>query len=120
MSKMLGVETLVRKLEGLATKSRKDASLSVKVVYLAPYSTFVHEDMQAVHQNGRAKFLSTPARENRQKYADIVTRKIKNHRSWAEALTVAGQTLLKDSQELVPVLTGTLKASGVVMLVPGR
>jgi hypothetical protein len=118
VTKMEGVDVLVRKLQGLAAKSRKNAEASIRVGFNAPYALIVHEDLTAHHTNGVAKFLEIPLRQNRAKYAAIVTRMIKNHRSWQEALLAGGQALLVDSQSLCPVDTGFLRDSGYAMVTP--
>jgi hypothetical protein len=84
----------------------------VRVAYTAPYAVYVHEDLTKAHPNGQAKFLEQPMRELRGPMQDIIKRRLKSKRSLEDAITPAAKMLFARSQELVPVLSGFLKASG--------
>lgn len=66
--------------------------------------------------HGQAKFLEQPARENQAKYAHIVSSVIEETGNVQDGLVAAGLALQADAQELVPILTGNLKASAFTEL----
>lgn len=70
---------------------------------------------------GRAqpKFLEGPFRRNAKTYAAIVRKALAAGRTMAQALVLAGLQLQRDSQLLVPVDTGNLKASAFTRLEAG-
>jgi CRISPR/Cas system-associated exonuclease Cas4 (RecB family) len=55
-------------------------------------------------------------REMRRELGSIIYDAIESGKTPEEALMMAGEALLKASQELVPVDTGTLKESGYVQV----
>ena len=59
----------------------------------------------------QSKFLETPAREKRDEIAGIVRTAVKNGATLEKALVLGGLFLQAESQKLVPVDTGKLKAS---------
>jgi CRISPR/Cas system-associated exonuclease Cas4 (RecB family) len=83
----------------------------VAVGFTQAYAIYVHEDMEAHHPVGQAKYLEQPARELRQDLGNIVTTILKAGESLSHALLTAGLRLQREAQELVPVDTGALKAS---------
>ena len=65
----------------------------------------------------QAKFLEKPVREMGRpggELAQIVTEQVTHGVPLVKALLVAGEALLRASQEIVPVETGNLKGSGFV------
>jgi hypothetical protein len=52
--------------------TRKTGPLSVEVGYSAAYAIYVHENLEARHTNGEAKFLQRPLREHEDKIIKIV------------------------------------------------
>lgn len=57
-------------LKGSAfTRKKPDDAKAVEVGYNAAYAIYVHENLEAHHPNGQAKYLETPMR---QKQDDIV------------------------------------------------
>lgn len=60
---------------------------------------------------GQAKFLEQPARELGPEFSRIVFEAMKNGAKLVQALYIAGLRLQRESQLLVPVETGNLKAS---------
>lgn len=108
-----------RILAALEARMRKYAQpKTVEVTYSAPYAVFVHEDLTARHPHGgSAKFLETPARQHRDQMARIISGALVRGRTLDQALLEAGQFLLARSQEIVPVDTGLLKASGSVRII---
>jgi hypothetical protein len=99
----------VRKLQDLAKAAQKE--VSVAVGYTADYALPVHENMEARHEIGQAKFLEEPARQNAPKYAGIIVEAINAGKTVTQAYVLAGLELQRDSQLLAPVLTGNLRGS---------
>lgn len=98
-----------------ARKKHEDAP-DVVVGYSAPYAVFVHENLEAHHPNGKAKFLSDPARRLSVAIAEKVAHAIRRGLDWSEAQLIGGYFLLRASQRECPVRTGFLRASGFVRL----
>ena len=88
------------------------------VIYDAPYAVSVHENVNAFHPAGQAKFLETPARERRADMAQKVEDGLKAGKTLEQANLDAARLLLEASLPLVPVQTGRLKASGRVEAQP--
>jgi hypothetical protein len=108
-----GKDKLIRALK----KATEDRSKSAKVTvgYEAPYSIFVHEDLEAYHEPpGSAKYLETPSRENTKVLSAIVRKAAEAGKPLSEALREAGEYLLERSREVVPIDTGYLYLSGFV------
>lgn len=84
------------------------------VGYSAPHALSVHEDLEAYHDDGQAKFLEQPARELRPQLTGTVTNSVKKRRNLEEGIREACELLLSMSQKLVPVDTGELRDSGFV------
>lgn len=84
----------------------------VIVGYTAEYAIFVHENLEANHPNGgQAKYLEQPAREYQKRMAKMVADYLKQGMPLAQALYLTGLFLQGESQKLVPVDTGNLRAS---------
>ncbi len=132
-----GLDIFAKKAKQIADKLRKKAKAAVKdngayaVIYSTgkfqdwgsfrstqqkEYAVFVHENLDAVHPHGQAKFLEQPFREHKQELKDIV----KKHAARTGqagggvrfGLLQASRRLLALSQKLVPTETGLLKKSG--------
>jgi len=85
---------------------------AVIVGYTAQYAIYVHENLEANHPNGgQAKYLEQPAREMQAELAQIVKDRLNRGQTLEQALYVAGLKLQGESQKLVPVDTGNLRAS---------
>jgi hypothetical protein len=111
MAVVLGADKVVKALWAKADKARKDWAARLQVGYAAPYALFVHEDMQAVHPVGQAKFLEQPARTMRRQLADLLAARLRTG-TVRQALGEVGEALLAASLPLVPVKSGRLKESG--------
>jgi hypothetical protein len=62
---------------GTTEPARRQGNKFIKrLKYGANYSLFVHEDLEAHHENGQAKFLETAMRENQPKMAPFIASKI--------------------------------------------
>ena len=108
------ISNLITKLRNRADESKKKDPGKFTVGYGAPYAVYVHENLNAVHPHGQAKFLEKPAREMQSDLANTITTTAKAGLGLQVANQKAAVQLLEASQELVPVDTGTLKASGFV------
>jgi hypothetical protein len=95
-----------------------EGSPVVEVGFTAGYAVFVHENLQARHPVGQAKFLEQPARENAKKYAETIRMAVRTGLPLARALVLAGLELQADAMRLTPVDTGALRASAFTRLVP--
>lgn len=110
MIKFEGAQQLSNKLK---EKIREAKFRDVLVGYSANYALHVHENLEMKHPNGgQAKFLEQPARENVDNYLKAFVDSFKTNPDVSQCLLVTGLVLQRDSQELVPVKTGNLKASG--------
>lgn len=126
VSKIEGVERVIKALTQKEKAHPK--RVSVLVGYRSKYALFVHEnrEMKLKGQKrskprkgnywdpqGRAQagFLETPAREKRGRIGQIVTQTVENGGTLEQGLVMAGLFLQRESQLMVPVDTGKLKAS---------
>ena len=67
-----GADNLVRRIERLRGKYRSQPK--VRVGYSAPYAVYVHENLEAHHPVGQAKFLEAAARRYRREMGAMVRR----------------------------------------------
>jgi hypothetical protein len=109
-----GVDKVIVALNSKLARKGKYGNAVINVGYRAYYAIYVHENLEAYHPIGQAKFLETPLRRNREKYARMVRSAMARGESLGSALAIAGQELLEDSQALVPYDTGFLHDSGFV------
>lgn len=141
---MAKVQRVERVKSYLKAETKRGVKKNVKVSYSARYGIFVHEwkkgqkvEIKSEAQRramfasirerearghvswevGQPKFLEQPARQYQDEMAAIVQKNLKNKESLETALLRAGRFLLAKSQEMVPVDTGNLKASGAVTVV---
>jgi hypothetical protein len=110
-----GVGGVVSRLSALSLRSVRIAT--VNVGYNADYAVYVHENLEARHIVGQAKYLERPSRELRtQLRAIIITSLLAPAQPWGWdvglALKKAGDYLLDQSKKIVPVQSGTLRDSG--------
>lgn len=115
---MIDVRPLSKKFKALA-KKRKELEPEAVAGYAAPYAVHVHENMEAHHENGQAKFLEEPARRMRNELARIVRDRVAAGDTLAEAELAAMQALLAASKPLVPVATVVLRDSGFATVTEG-
>ena len=113
------LDKLVATLDFRAKQAERASNVSVIVGYTQAYAIFVHENLQAKHPVGQAKFLEQPARQNAKRYGEIAGQLLKKGKTMAQSLLVAGLALQRDSQQLVPVDTGALRNSAFTRLEKG-
>jgi hypothetical protein len=116
---LTGLDSLVAKLKARAEKTQREANAAVIVGYTASYAIFVHEDMEAVHPVGQAKFLEQPARTMAKELGRQIGEAKKRGVELPQALLLAGLRLQRESQLLCPVDTGALRASAFTRLEGG-
>lgn len=99
----------------LRRRGKTARSYRASVSYTAPYAVYVHENLAMNHPNGgQAKFLEIPARTKRREMARIVYRIMRRKKARLyDAILASAMFLKEESQKLVPVDTGYLKASAV-------
>ena len=108
MAKVEGISLVVASLED---KKLKKPKATVNVGYTQSYAVWVHERMDTYHPVGQAKFLEQPAREKAGEIARIIKETYRKTKDLTLSLLTGGLFLQRESQKLVPVDTGALKAS---------
>lgn len=116
MAKIENLEAVISSLRARAAKSIKDDNVSVVVGFTAAYSIYVHENLEARHPVGQAKFLEEPAIRIQDELADMIQEGMQNGKTMAQVLLVAGLRLQREAQKLCPVDTGALRASAFTRL----
>jgi len=113
VARIEGMDGLMNVFRRLTVDARKDGQASVVVSYSTNYALFVHENLEAHHPVGAAKFLETPARQlsSDGTLARIVGNAKKRGLELGVGLLLAGLRLQRASQQMCPVLTGNLRAS---------
>lgn len=97
-------------------KKRLNPSRLVWVGYEAYYAIYVHENLQAHHPVGQAKFLEEPARALRGQMAVIINNALRTGATLDEAMYMGGLYLQAESQRLCPVDTGFLRNSAFTLV----
>lgn len=120
MAKVTGLDAALAEFNNRIRKAAGDKDVQVRVGYNAPYALVVHEDMEAHHDNGQAKFLEQPARQNGKIYGQLVSDALKQGKTMRQALMSAATALKLDSQALCPVDTGALKQSAFIRVDIGQ
>lgn len=134
MPTIKGSKELQAKLRKKVTKAQKDNGSVVMVGYTAEYAIYVHENLAMKWKGlprkgkrpdgterkgnywdpagqGQSQYLIQPFREKHAELMAIVKHIYKKTKDITLSLTVAGQRLQAESQELVPVDIGNLKQS---------
>ncbi len=110
-----GQVQIVDKLRRMAARA---GNKKAQVQYGQDYAIYVHENLEAHHPVGQAKYLSQPAREMRRELAQTVAQTVARGGTTEEGLLRSGLKLQRASQKLVPVDTGALKNSARTVIVP--
>ena len=116
MAEVQNIDVLAAKLKQLEVTYRQRFKGSVQVGFTQNYALFVHENLEANHPVGQAKYLEQPARELRKTISNDITRAMKGGATLKDALLMAGLRLQRAAQELTPVDTSALKASAFTAL----
>lgn len=112
MARLTGDDEVIKKLRDIAKRVSKKYEGNVVVGYEAAYAVYVHEDLTASHPNGgQAKYLEQPARTKAKEIREVVNAAMARGATVEKALFMGGLKLQRESQLLVPVDTGYLRAS---------
>lgn len=109
MAKLEGTSELVRKVNALLTKV--EPKTAIVVGYTQTYAIYVHENLEAHHPVGQAKYLEQPLRQMSPVIGSTVEALVRRKVKLNKALLMIGLLLQRESQKLVPVDTGALKGS---------
>lgn len=111
--KIEGILSLKGTLSKFKKKYGDKSKPSVSVGFTQAYGIYVHENLEAHHPTGQAKFLEQPAREmgNTNEVTHIVKTVMQQGGTLEDGLLTAGFELQRRAQQLTPVDTGALKAS---------
>ena len=109
-----GLGNVRKRLDNVA--KRYKSNVSYVVGYSAPYAVFVHENLDAEHVVGKAKYLEDPAKRLNYTgaFTAMVQKAISEGKTMDEALLLCALMLLRESQEEVPVDTGFLRNSAYI------
>jgi hypothetical protein len=105
------IENLAKFQAALELLKHKHKFEPVVVGYTQNYAVWVHENLEAYHETGQAKFLEAPMRRLQDELASEIRSEVAKSGNLQKALLKAGLRLQRESQKLVPVLTGALRAS---------
>lgn len=103
-----------RLLGRLTTLAERGAGADAVVGYSARYALFVHEDLEAHHPVGEARFLSRALRAGAPYRRAFIADALRRGRSLYQAVRDWAFVLKRDSQARCPVDTGVLRASAFV------
>ena len=70
------VRTGALKASAFTEADKQGKNPSVVVGFEEEYAIYVHENLEAYHDNGQAKFLEQPLRENTDKYTEHIKNKV--------------------------------------------
>lgn len=127
MPRIEGLPSVLKALQKAAKKYGEE-HVSVVVGYTAKYAIYVHENIEMKWKGlprrkpskgnywdpagrGQAKFLEQPARELKREFQRLIRTACENGATLKKAILIAGLRLQRESQQLVPVDFGNLKAS---------
>jgi hypothetical protein len=116
-AKVEGFNHLMDILDNRLKQSRGSPKPKLEIGYTADYAIYVHENLQARHPIGQAKFLEQPMREHKKEIMRIVRQALANRTPLKSAIALGGLYLLGQSKQLVPVDTGHLRQSGYMRVV---
>ena len=88
---------------------------NVVLGYRAPYALIVHERLDLYHKPPtKAKFLEEPVRRMQGQIGETIVKAILSGEPLEQAMLRVGKEVMAESQKIVPVDTGLLKATGFV------
>lgn len=112
--KLEGFDDIVNRIKELNQHLKLDTNTNIMVGYAANHSTIVHETNANYNDGKQWKYLETPAKALQGTFARELVQSYRTAGSVRRGLRRCANTLYAASQELVPVDTGELKASGFV------
>jgi hypothetical protein len=116
MANVEGVSKLTAQMKAL---EKQGTPIVVACGFTAAYALYVHENLQAHHPVGKAKFLEEPARLLRRELGSLVAAALKAGKTLGQALLLAGLRLQAEAQRRTPVLTGHLRSSAFTRVESG-
>jgi len=111
MPQITGIKEVIRALTEMSKDAKKDDRVTVIVGFTQSYAVWVHENLQAQHKVGQAKFLESPARSLRKEFVKLIRTTTQKTGNIRDGLLIAGLRLQREAQKLTPVDTGALRAS---------
>jgi len=105
------IDKVSRFIQEKMAKATRDKNASVSVGFQTSYAIYVHENLEANHPVGQAKFLEQPAREYQAEIVRIIRQAWLKGATMLQCLMLGGLRLQREAQKLVPVDTGNLKRS---------
>lgn len=120
MPQLIGFKELENKLGRLGAEAKDDYSQSVAVAFSAAYAWWVHENLQAVHPVGKAKFLEANARDKAEEIGRVYADGRRGGMKHLDALLRAGLLLQRYAQQDCPVDKGMLRNSAETYVEGGR
>lgn len=111
MAEIQKMDSLLKKLQEMEAKSRTDNNGAVIVGFTQNYALYVHENLEAHHPVGQAKFLEQPFRELLTQIPVILKKTAQAGKTLLQGLLIAGLRLQREAQKRCPVDTGALKNS---------
>ncbi len=109
MAELQNINRLANRLQALVRKH--GSPKTVVVGFTQNYALYVHENLEAKHRVGQAKYLEQPARQNAPELGRIVKDAVTHGATVDQGMLLAGLRLQRESQELVPIDTSALKNS---------
>lgn len=114
---IIGLQELNGKLLSLHKQfGGKDAM--VEVSFGTNYALYVHENLEAHHPEGEAKFLEKGSNNCREQVLNDIQSRIKTT-NFGLALYIGGLRIQREAQKLTPVEFGLLRMSARTDLVKG-
>jgi hypothetical protein len=97
----------------LAERSKRiQGRVSYRIGFNAPYALYVHENKQARHPKGQAKFLESAIRFYVPRVNGMIADSLRLGRTLKQALDSAAKAILEEAKRRCPVDTGYLRLSG--------
>ncbi len=111
MAEITGFREVEVTFMAMARDAAQQDGSSVIVGFTQEYGIYVHENLEARHPIGQAKFLEEPARTFAQEIGQIIANVYRKSRNLLKSLFVGGLRLQREAQIRCPVDTGALRAS---------
>lgn len=111
MATITGVDKLREQMSSRIQKATKLSKAVGYVGYSAEYANYVHENMEAFHRVGQAKYLTTAINKFLPKMTNMLKEELKDGGDPKAAIQKVLLAIKYESQKLVPVDTGFLRSS---------
>jgi hypothetical protein len=96
----------------------RETPITFGISFLAPHAIHVHEDLEAHHEQGQAKFVEQPLRENASDLSKMVKQLVREGKTLRQAILITANWVLEEKiKPIVPVDTGELRDSGKVKVI---